>query len=162
MSESKRKQRFTAILIIILIIAISFFRDHVFKSINEQLRLYYYNLENYRYSFLEPIISKFDSDGLTNLKFILTLFFCVIFTFLTTWLIWKLFRNKAYVKTVLITYSSIFLLAFLIYLAGRIANYSEAGYELSRNISEFLQSPLLVLILVAVFKFDSRTKAVII
>lgn len=143
----------------ILIILTSFFRDHVFKSVNEQLRLNYYGEAAYDYSFLMPVISSFSSGELNTIKFILTIVFTGVFMLLGLMLCHITFRNKRYNLIVIAGYVMIFLMSLIIYVLGKLLGMAAAGYELSRNITEFLQSPLLVLILMAVFVFDLKRQS---
>ncbi len=143
----------------ILIILTSFFRDHVFKSVNEQLRLNYYGEAAYDYSFLMPVISSFSSGELNTIKFILTIVFTGVFMLLGLMLSHITFRNKRYNLIVIAGYVMIFLMSLIIYVLGKLLGMAAAGYELSRNITEFLQSPLLVLILMAVFVFDLKRQS---
>lgn len=137
-------------------IATGFFRDHIFRSINEQLRLNYYQIEQYPYSFIEPWIRDLSDDHLINLKFILTLLFSAIFLILAVFLVKVLFSEKKYQRYTVISYAGIFILSLIIYFSGRLMSSSDASYELSRQIMEFLQSPLLMMILIAAFLFDQR------
>jgi magnesium-transporting ATPase (P-type) len=156
--ERNLKRRGYIVGMVILIILAAFFRDHIFKAINEQLRINYYKDEYYKYSFLAPVIKSFSSESLNTLKFFLTFLFSGVFMLLCLLLCRIIFRDNTYNRYILITYAIVFFISAGIYLAGKLTGLEDAAYDLSRDISEFLQSPLLILIMVAVFKFDSKRR----
>lgn len=155
MRDKKVKLTILAILIIVL----SYFRDHVFHAINEQIRLNYYHEPAYRYSFLQPALSLLETSLLEKMKFPATFIFCLIFMLLCILTTRAAFKERIYQKYVLLAYPTLFALAFLIYLTGNLIGHETQAYELSRNISEFLQSPLLIIILISVFFFDRKQRS---
>jgi hypothetical protein len=155
--ELSRKQKITAAALLVVIIFFSFFRDHLFRSINEQLRLNYYGENLYDYSFLAPYLSNLSDGALYRLKYILTAFFALFFTTLCILWVRNFFeKKKNYLLYVTITYASVFVLGALINGLGKAIHQEGICYSIARNILEFVQSPLLILILTAVFWYDSR------
>ena len=159
MQKPERPRNLVITFFAILLIGLSFFRDHVFKSVNEQLRLTYYNGEQYPYSFLEPWLKGFSYEKLNDLKFILTFIFSLAFLMLTLWLVNSIFRSKIYVRYTIFAYATVFILAAGFYAAGYLfPSAAERLYTLSRFLSEFLQSPLLTMILCAAFILDTKSR----
>jgi hypothetical protein len=152
-----KKQKIGAGAILVVILAVSFFRDHLFRSVNEQLRLNYYGEDLYDYSFLAPFLSRLSDENLLRLKFVMTAVFVALFAALCVIWIKNLFRNRNYLLYVGIAYGSVFILGILIYGAGKLTSQPETFYNISRNILEFVQSPLMILILTAIFWYDTRT-----
>ena len=151
------KQKFIAFIYLTFILVVSFFRDHLFRSVNEQLRLNYYKEDQYSFSFLEPYISKLSDHRLYQLKYILTAVFVVAFCILCLLWIRNLFIRKDYSSYVIISYACVFLLSLLAYGTGILINQEDVCYSIARNVMEFIQSPIMILILTAVFWYDVRS-----
>lgn len=140
-----------------LIVAVSFFRDHVFRSVNEQLRLNFYQEVQHPYSFLEPLFSKLSTESLNNLKFVLTFAFSAVFLFITVRIVRKFFRKPEYIRYTIWAFSIVFAVAMIFFFAGYLfPSVAESLYELARFLTGFLQSPLLTMVLCAAFILDTR------
>lgn len=150
----KNKKIFLA-LFIILLIALSFFRESVFININAHMwYLYYQNDKSYLLpwlSFLKPL----SYSQLYSLKWILTVFFSILFFSLTSIIIKLMFNEWKFIKWTLIVFCGFLSVAALSYTAGILFNNTSDGYIVSRFFIGLVQSPFLLIFLIPAFKLSS-------
>lgn len=131
---------------------LGYFRDSVFKTINALLRAWDLDQDYFlpRYlSFLE----NFEYETLINLKWVLTLFFCFLYLFLSIFVIKLLFYSKKHQKITFFTYFAIIIFSAFFILIGLVwQSTSEKMYEFARYLMGMAQSPIILMILIPTFK----------
>ena len=143
---------------LIVIIALGFLRDFIFVNINYIIDRLFYNLEVYYYhsfyDFLEPL----DISGLMTLKWTLTLVFTIINLVLSV-VILKQFFAKPHmpIKLLYLGYVTMFLVAGLFFLFGKVTGLTDIGYTLARRFIGVLQSPVPLMIVATVHILFDRT-----
>ena len=103
-------------------------------------------------------LKKLDYTQLTQLKWILTVLFYLIYFGITYLLISAIFKNKTYNLITIASHLVFFLIAGIFYLVGVFTGKGLEGYTLSREFMGILQSPLLLMILIPTFILSDRQK----
>jgi hypothetical protein len=151
------KNRFLYILIILgTIIITGFSRDFIFKSINGLLKAW----DSNQYYYLHPSISfleKYDYNTLINLKWLLTICFSLFYLLITLFAVRFFFgKKKKYLFIVYAAYLSLICISGLSVLGGYLFNSTERMYEFARYLMGMAQSPLILMILIPLFKFMEK------
>ena len=146
------KKTILVLCIIIYLVCIGFFREHIFISINYQIAKLYYNdsfewqlpsdlkfLENYSYA------------QLYYGKWILTFLFCLFYFIPTYIIVRKFFQEKIYLQITVYAHLFVFLLGGFFYLIALLTSDMDRWYDFSRNFLGFLQSPWMLVILIPSF-----------
>ena len=149
---SKTKKLLIVFIAVIYFTAIGFFREHIFVSVNYQIAKLYYNdsfewqlpsdlkfLENYTYA------------QLYYGKWIITLVFCVLYFIPSFLIIRKIFKEKIFLRITAYSHLIVFLLGGFFYLIGYLTSDMDRWYSFSRNFLGFLQSPMMLIILIPSF-----------
>ncbi|MBL4651772.1 MAG: hypothetical protein JKY53_02750 [Flavobacteriales bacterium] len=143
----------------VVIIALGFIRDSLFKHINYQIyRLNNSSEEIIGSDFYQVLFENLDTGQLLTLKWILTLLFVLVYYILTFTGIRLIYSSKKYHRLILIVFAVIFMLSGLSYLTGWLTNNLELGYRFSRILMGAIQSPFILLILIPGIKILERTK----
>jgi len=139
-----------------------FIRDYFFKNISFQiyylhhtLESGYSSIENYTDSSLENLLANFSISDLIKLKWSLTIGFTIYFGLLCSLISYLFYQRKEVFKFILLLYSSIFIVASIIYISRYISadyNWQENTYLIAMQSLHFLQSSLPTLFFVASFK----------
>ena len=135
---------------------LGFIRDSVFKSINALLRAWDldqdYFLPKY-FSFLE----NYEYADLVNIKWLLTLFFSILYLFLSIFTLKLLFNDKRHIKVAIYTYTGIIGLSSIFILIGLIwPSQSEKMYEFARFLMGMAQSTIILMLLIPALKLSSE------
>lgn len=135
---------------------VGYIRESIFLVINSTINNVPFPYNN---AYITPpkFLYEIDFGNLILSKWVLTLFFTIGFTALTSALIYKYFKNKSFVILTVIIYSSIFILALLVSSIGFFINKYDELYLLGRLIAGLTQGPLLSLILFVLFYFKNKT-----
>ena len=157
MKNSRSKKIIIVISFVILLILIGLLRIFLFVNINNQLK------ENFN----SPIfihknqinsISNFSNDQLMALKWGLTLLFTAIYLGISCLTVKLFFEQKVLVKITVLVYLLIVLICFLTMAGGYFyADISESAYQFSRYLMGIAQSPLVIMILIPLFKVGSSS-----
>ncbi|MCC7333020.1 MAG: hypothetical protein IT232_10490 [Flavobacteriales bacterium] len=141
---------------ITLLLVVGYIRESIFLVINSTINNVPFPYNN---AYITPpkFLYEIDFGNLILSKWVLTLFFTIGFTALTSALIYKYFKNKSFVILTVIIYSSIFILALLVSSIGFFINKYDELYLLGRLIAGLTQGPLLSLILFVLFYFKNKT-----
>jgi hypothetical protein len=148
--------------VIVLIFIIGYFRELIFVHINFQRTQVYYHETDLDYNYTFPgillFLKKLDYFQLTQLKWILTVVFYLIYFTITYLLVSNIFKNKMYNLITIAIHVLFFAIAGVFYLIGNFTGKGLEGYTLSREFMGILQSPLLLMILVPTFILSDRQK----
>jgi hypothetical protein len=141
------------------IILLGYFRDHVFLNINFRLsQLYYNNTFDYVISPDLKFIENYSYVTLFISKWVLTAIFCLLY-FTATYLVIKhIFIASKYLKWTLIAHGGIVVFALLLFGVLKLFGNIEMAYKFPRWFMGWLQSPIMMFILIPLFKLDSASK----
>jgi len=118
------------LLIIVLIVVTGFLRDFIFVNINNQMKINSgFNLWTVIVSDHISIIKGMSNDQLNILKWILTIFFTIVYLVISCYLIWYIFGEKKYLRITIISYAVIFVLSFISAVAGYCFDNWEGSYK---------------------------------
>jgi hypothetical protein len=150
--------------VVVLIFIIGYFRELIFVHINFQRTQVYYHETDTDYNYTFPgvllFLKKLDYAQLTQLKWVLTVLFYLIYFGITYLLVSKIFKNRTYNLITIIAHLVFFILAGIFYLIGQFTGKGLEGYTLSREFMGILQSPLLLMILMPTFILSDRQKKI--
>ena len=152
------KKTLTLFAIVIIAIVLGFFRDSIFKNINALLKAWDMDRDYYLPSYLS-FLENYEYETLSNVKWFLTMFFCILYLFLSVFTIKLLFFNKKYQKITVFTYLGIIALsAFFIFIGIIWKSNAEKMYEFARYLMGMAQSPIVLMILIPTFKLSEKEK----
>lgn len=146
--------------LIIASLFFDFFRDYLFQNINFQIHYLSHftnglaSTLNMTDSRIEPMIDNLNLYHLNSIKWILSLFFIFVYQLITIFLA-KIFFKKNGIKIFL---PIVIILSLFSLLSHLFSNYSDSlihsysFYYISIEISHFLQSSLIVISLLMLFK----------
>lgn len=146
--------------IIILILFLGFLRESVFKSINALLQAWDANMDYPMPSFLK-FIENFDYGTIVNLKWLLTLLFSLLYLLISIITVKVLFLNPKFIRVTIAAYMGIIALSALFIFSGMLfKNNVEKMYEFARYLMGMAQSPIILMILVPVFKVIEKENTI--
>lgn len=142
--------------ILALLVLSGYIRDTVFKSINAVLRAWDLDQDYFLPSFLS-FLENYEYETLENLKWLLTILFCLLYLLLSIFAIKLFFNNSAYIKISIYTYLGIILISGIFILIGFIFNSASSKmYEFARYLMGMAQSPIVLMILIPTFKLSEK------
>lgn len=153
----KLKESFLILLLIIVFIAVGFFRDAVFMNLNSQLYKLYF--KNYEYT-LPDWLSVFEGWPYMKLyyfKYILTALFVLLYLLLCIASVFAFSGSKNNIKWVFYAYGIVLLLSLITYIGGYTLNNFPKGFLFTRNLMGLLQSPFIVMIIIPALKLEKKT-----
>jgi len=153
----KTKEALLILFLIIVFIAVGFFRDAVFMNLNSQLYKLYF--KNYDYT-LPNWLSAFDSWPYMKLyyfKYVLTALFVLLYLILSIFSVRLFTENSKNVKWVFYAYGIVLILSIMTYLGGYFLNNFPKGFLFTRNLLGLLQSPFIVMILIPALKLENSS-----
>lgn len=141
-----------------VIIFMGFYRDFVFKSINALIKAYDYQLDYSMPNGLQ-FLNDWQPSALVRLKWVLTIVCSLIFMGLTIAVLRLLFPSRNKSKLVYVIYLTLTILSGLLMSIGFIfPALALKMYTLSRYLMGFLQSPLILMILIPAYKLSLTEK----
>jgi len=149
------KNRVIGIALVIILIVIGFLRDSMFIWINA-LRKAYLDLINAFPNIPGNAFYQNSVNYLYNTKWILTGLYTLLYSYIALLIIFLIFKNISFVKISFALMIGIGSVAIMIYVGGIMLNHSEIAYTLARRLMGLLQSPVLLMILLAACFFYSR------
>jgi len=157
----KLKDSLIILLLIILFVAVGFFRDAIFMNINSQLYKLYF--KNYEFS-LPNWLSSIEAWPYMKLyyfKYFLTAAFVILYLLLTALSV-KLFTSESKnIKWVFYAYAIVLTLSLLCFSGGYFLNNFSKGYLFTRNLLGLLQSPFITMIIIPALKLDKQQKNIV-
>ena len=154
------KKKSIVIVLIIASLFLDFLRDYFFQNINFQIHYLTHYIDGVPTTFkmtdsrIESIVDNLELSQLKSIKWGLSLLFIVFYQVITSFLA-KVFFNNNGVKIFLpitIILSVFSLLSYLLSTYSDSLKHSYSFYYLSIEISHFLQSSLIVISLLMIFK----------
>lgn len=136
---------------VLLIIALSFFRESIFININAHMwYLFYENDKTHLASYLK-FLKPFSYKEIYWFKWGLTIFFSILFLFFSNIIVFLVFKEKKFIHWTIFSYLVLILVAGMAYLTGVLFNSLEQGYLISRFFMGMVQSPFLLIFLIPAF-----------
>lgn len=138
---------FRKISLISLIISVGFIRDFIFVHVNYQINHLYYHNYDYQLPSLLSFFNRFDYSTIYYSKYLLTIFFILIYFLLAGWAVMEFIGEKKYLQWVRFSYLIvIFIAAIALIVITSFSNFSTA-YITTRKIIELVESPLIIMAL---------------
>jgi hypothetical protein len=134
-------------LLILLLMALGFFRENLFVNINDVLYGKLYKVPNPIVWYLS-FLSNTSYNTVYIAKWFITPFFAFLFWFVQMKLLLAIFNEKKTTKWLSVLYLSLFLLAGIFFVAGWALGDIYGGYAFSRLFMGLLQSPVACMILI--------------
>lgn len=153
----KLKESLLILMLIIVFIAVGFFRDAVFMNINSQLYKLYFN--NYEYT-LPSWLSVFNSWPYMKLyyfKYVLTALFVLLYLILSVFSVKFFTENPKNIRWVFYAYAIVLILSILTYSGGYFLNNFPKGFLFTRNLLGLLQSPFITMIIIPALKLEKSS-----
>lgn len=142
-------------LVTTLIVLSGFVRDSIFRNINWQIN--HYSTDNpvlVRSSFFSQLLLRFDESELYISKWVLTIFFSLLFLFYSVVGIRLVYHTPKYSKTVFILFLGILILSGISFGLGQLIGYPAKGYMYARIFMGTIQSPFILLLLIPAIKLS--------
>lgn len=152
------KRKMQVVLLFVLVVALSFFREFVFLNINEQCRVTYYHASDSHVSSWMTFLGNFSYTQLYYSKWALTLFFPFLLMLLSCLIVRLIFNKKEYIKWTVITYVCVVFLSFLLFALGWLFNFQDKGYTFARAIIGIAESPVILMVLIPAFKIMNPSR----
>ncbi|HTA60992.1 MAG TPA: hypothetical protein VK835_00990 [Bacteroidia bacterium] len=134
-------------LLILLLMALGFFRENIFVNVNSVLYNKWYN-EIHPVVWYVSFLSNFSYKTIYIAKWFITPLFALIYWFAQKQLLLSIFNEKKIIKWLSVLYLSLFLLAGIFFVAGWALGDVYKGYTLSRLFMGLLESPVACMILI--------------
>lgn len=140
-------KKISILVLLSFIIVLGFLRDFLFVHLNYQLAFLYNNNHTYFNQTSQDLFQGLSYLQLYYGKYLLTFVFSLLYYLCALSIHWLLFK-KYFFKQISVIYTGLTLLAFGILTLGYCLSKSTEFYPLSRYIMGFVQSPILICILV--------------
>jgi len=138
---------------------LGYFRNYVFLSINNRASALYYNEPTFMLSGFLGIFNKYSYNDLITVKWVLTLLFTLLFTFLSLATVSTIFRSRTYNYLCLGINIFIFIVSMSFILAGKVfSSFSANGFIISRSFIHLEQSPIITLIIVMAIYYQNKLR----
>ena len=144
--------------LVLTLIAFGWLRDGFLAQYNAYLYELYYHDSEYILPQSMSYLSQFTYMELYNAKFYIIAFFCVFNLGISLMAINYIFRNKLFLKITAGFYIAILLTSGIFYLYGMMLHGSDKVYEIARSFLAWVQSPLILMILIPAFKISEKEK----
>lgn len=150
------KKSILIIFIIIFLVFWGYFRDFLFKKINSLLQAWDHDFD-YEMPGLMKFITNFEYDTIVIFKWILTFVFWGIYLLMSVIVIKLFFTNKQFIKITIAAFITILMISGTFMMIGSLfTSASEKMYEFSRYLMGMAQSPIVLMILIPVFKLYEK------
>jgi|GEM_PF-646506 len=143
------KKRYLAILPFLLLLLCTYLRENIAVEINALIEGLNYN--EAQFYFFDSYLSSFSIKELKIIKWVLTVFFVLVFLGLTIFSHFLLFRNKKILRTIFFHFAVICLGVFVIYYLSYFFAVLDTVYPILHQIIEYLFSPLPLFIFILLF-----------
>jgi hypothetical protein len=141
-----------------MLLFFGYFRETTFKSINALLQAWDADFD-YSMPFYLEFTKTLEYDIVVYLKWLLTLLFTLAYLGISLYTIKVIFNNKVFLKITLVSYIILISISGLLMLTGLVlSQFSDKMYEFARYFMGIAQSPLVLMILIPVFKISEKEK----
>lgn len=154
----KLSNKVQVLIIILILIAIGFWRDNLFVNLNRQYSFQFYNSDvNYTLPFYQKLFDGLTVQMLYYLKWIFTVVFTIIYYLLSLYIL-KLLTKNYHFWTITLTYIVFTFVAALCYIVGSAIGELADGYKLSRTFMGLLQSPIIIMVIAPILILYNQQK----
>lgn len=150
--------KWKSILLTLSIVILGFLRGYLFGNINWAYKTLTEDRMNQARDEFQFLLS-WSPSSIVALKWVLTILFISLFSFLSYLIIKIYFKNKTYNRITLVLFSGIFITSAFLFLVGKVFNISSDIYHIIRALMGLGQSFMPLMILFILFKFFPQTKA---
>lgn len=143
---------------ILLLFGLGFLREFIFENINTHL---YYSWKKEINPYLPNslgFLERFSYWELYYSKFALIVFFSILFLVISVYLIQQFFSDSIFRRITILFFAGIFTLSTLIFLVGIIIGSADEAYGISRQLIEFIQSPLAAFFLIPSYHIYQKNR----
>jgi len=144
--------------LVVLFVALGFFRQFTFVNINYHLVYLFHNEEVSHMSSFFDFLLPLSYYQLYSLKWVLTLLFSTAFGILTCAVIWIWFRERKLVIYTIYAFTTLLGIAALLFGGGYLLGDPHQGYALARIFMGYAQSPVVAMVLIPAFKLVASQK----
>ncbi len=138
------------ILIILIYAVLGFSREYLFENINIKLFYLWRNETDPIMDEALPFLNQYSYWTLYWLKWVLTGIYTLLYLGAAL-LIIKLLFKPGYYRYVLVSYAIVIAVALLTFLSGYLFQTVNSNYAITRQLMEWLQSPIMMFILIPAF-----------
>lgn len=144
------------LLFIIVTYLLGYIREGVFITINSVINKVPFP---YNRAYITPpdFLYQYSITELTLFKWLLTLFFFLIFLMVAVGVVHYFFYNRKYNKIVFVVFVIFFALSFLFYTIGFLTNNLESFYPISRFFAGIVQDPFPIYLFIVLFFYTNKT-----
>ncbi|MBA3899287.1 MAG: hypothetical protein H0X62_03610 [Bacteroidetes bacterium] len=146
-----KKIIFYGICLFFLLSALGYARDFTFVNINAALSDLWYQTNYHTFPNTLSFLETFSYNQLYQLKWLLTVVVSLLFLLIYILGIYLIFKKKKYIVWSLACFAFIYLISGIFYMYGYFFNDLARGYKFSRIFMGFIQSPLLLMLLIPAF-----------
>lgn len=148
----RKKHMLFILLISLYLVGLGLFRDHLFISINYQIaKLYYHDSFEWQLPDNMKFLEAFSGTQLYYGKWLLSLIFCLLYFIPVFFAVKKYFPEKIYLRLAVYAHLAVFCIGGLFYLLALLTSDMDQWYPFSRNFLGFLQSPMMLILLIPSF-----------
>jgi hypothetical protein len=141
-----------------LILFTGFFRETTFKSINALLQAWDADMD-YDMPYYLDFIKNLEYDTIVNLKWLFTMIFSFLYLLISLYAINVIFNSPLFQKITIWAFLFITLFSALFIITGVIFPGTSAKmYEFARYFMGIAQSPVILMILIPLFKLAEKEK----
>lgn len=141
----------------VLFVSFGFFRDAVFLNVNDQLYKLYYGNYDFRLPVWLRFLENLEYMTLYRLKFVITVFFLLMYFFLTRIFMRIIFKDDGmHARVTNLVYGFLLLLAACIYAGGYLIGKPHQWYEVARTLIGWMSSPVILMVLVPAFLYRNQ------
>ncbi len=158
MSRTLKNVLFVIIVAMVLCI-LGFIREFVFENINAQLYTLWYDYKDYSLPASLAFFNSWTANELYYLKFPLTVLSGLAYFLVAIFTVRRFFPGKKFRNITFVVHVFVFALAGVFFLYGLAFDDYDHGYQFSRIFMDFLQSPLLLMILLPGFVLIREEKS---
>ncbi len=147
--------------IVLFVLCLGFFREHLFVGINAILYNKFFNPTGYDIHTIRPgfrFLNELSYQTLYVAKWVITPFFMFLFWFIQKKFLLFLFNEKKTSYWLSVLYLSLFLLAGISFCIGWLVGHLNEGYRFSRIFMGLIESPTPCMILIPLTYFYKNYK----
>lgn len=152
MTQAKLVRGTAIALLVGLMVATGFVRDWMSVNINFHLSYLYYGSEtNHASPLVQQAAEGFEYMQVWYFKWILTVATAIVYGAMTAAIGVLAFKAKSFIRLTAISFGAIFMVSGIFYVGGYVFGDVNEGYLLARALMDFVQSPMVLMVLVPAF-----------
>ena len=150
--KSKPVRGVLVALLVILMVACGFVRDWMSVNINFHLGYLYYKWdENPASPIVQNLASGYEYITIWRFKWVMTIATAIVYGAMTAAIGYIAFLERKFVWLTTWAFGIITVLSGIFYVGGSVLGASNAGYAFARAFMDFVQSPLVLMVLIPAY-----------